>query len=57
MNNSWCLWLKSNIKRDDHDFYGKINTFPVRSTAIEVTKGLISRNFLSVIHTVHRNLL
>ena len=38
MNNSWCLWLKSNIKRDDHDFYGKINIFPVKSTAIEVTK-------------------
>ena len=37
------VW-KSTIEHDDHDFYGKINIFTE-----EVTKEMISRNFLSVI--------
>ena len=57
MDNSWFLWWKSNIKRD-HDFDGKINIISVKSTAIKVTKGLISRNLLSVIHGgIYKNLL
>ena len=43
---SVTVWKKSPLKRD-HDFYGVINIFSVKSTFLP--KKLISRNYLSVI--------